>query len=330
MAMQKFLIAVVMAAFTTVAFGQTQGSATTQGSAADNMGAAAGQSGAQVNNSTSGTANGALNPSAKPLGTDASAAQSTSAQAAGANAAASQSATLSAVLTKSVDAKKAKEGDQVQAKTTQDATTSAGTKIPRNTKLIGHVTEAKAKAKGESQSTLGFVFDKAVLKNGQEIPLHGVIQAVAAAPQVNMGTGADMGTSAGMDPGVGANAGAAGSMGQRGNPGGVVGGATNTVGNVAGSAAGAVNQTTGVAANEAGQVAANGAAMLNANSTGVVGMKDIQLQQATSAAATSTTGGGSAPVLTSSSNNVRLDSGTQLVVKSTNVSANGSANVSQQ
>jgi hypothetical protein len=108
----------------------------------------------------------------------------------------------------------------------------------------------------------------------------------------------------------------------------------NTVGNVAGNATGAVNQTAGAATSDVGQIGANGAAVLNANSTGVVGMKDIQLQQATSAAASSSTGamtgGASAPVLTSSSNNVRLDSGTQLVVKSSSVSANGSATVSQQ
>jgi len=43
--------------------------------------------------------------------------------------------------------------------------------IPKGAKLVGHVTQASARTKGESESALGIVFDKAILKNGQEIPL---------------------------------------------------------------------------------------------------------------------------------------------------------------
>jgi len=38
------------------------------------------------------------------------------------------------------------------------------------------LTQASARAKGESESSLGIVFDKAILKNGQEIPLNVAIQ----------------------------------------------------------------------------------------------------------------------------------------------------------
>jgi hypothetical protein len=81
------------------------------------------------------------------------------------------------------------------------------------------------------------------------------------------------------------------------------------------------------AAGAASQAGVNGVsgAVLNANATGVVGMKDLQLQQTTGASAA-----GSAPSLVSNSGNVHLDSGTQLVLKSSSVSANADANASKQ
>ena len=331
--MQKLLMTVIAtAALSMVMFGQD---ASAQGSTQTSTSAA--QQGAQVSNSASGTANSTMQQGTSTVSGSQSAsadqALSASKQGASASGAAAEQATLSAVLSKSVDAKKAKEGDQVVAKTTQDTTTSAGTKIPHNTRLIGHVTEAKAKGKGEAQSTLGFVFDKAVLKNGQEIPLHAVVQAVAAPQQAAMGAGADM--SAPSDPGMGGQA-AGPAMGSRGDAnGGLVGGAANTVGGATRGAVGAADSTLGGAANATGStVGADGSAVLNSNSTGVVGLKNVQIQQATNGAAAATVGGGAGtvPVLTSTSGNVRLDSCTQLVLKSGSVSANasGSASTSQK
>jgi hypothetical protein len=289
---------------------------------------------AQTNSSVNGSANGTLDPSAK-AGTAATAAQSTSAdqsaavnkQGTDASAAAVQNATLNAELSKSIDTKKAKEGDQVFAKTTQETTTSAGTKIPKNTKLIGHVTEVKAKGKGDAASSLGFVFDKAVLKGGQEVPLHAVIQAIAAPPQVPLGdmTNSDTGTPT-------PNAGSSGSMGSRPSPnGGAVGQATNAIGQTTNAVGQTANTATGVVNNAAGtagsaaQAGVNTGAILNANATGVVGLKDVQLQQATGASANA-----AVPSLTSSKGNVHLDSGTQLVLKSASVSAAADAGAAKQ
>src|ERR1700757_2488436 len=51
-------------------------------------------------------------------------------------------------LTKTVDAKKAKTGDQVVAKVTQDMTTQGGeVLLPKDTKVIGHVTQAQPRNK---------------------------------------------------------------------------------------------------------------------------------------------------------------------------------------
>src|SRR4051812_22059565 len=105
---------------------------------------------AQTSGTATGSANGTVDPAPNPsaaASTTQSASQSASVANQAANTSAAQSATLNATLSKSIDAKKAKQGDEVVAKTTQDTTTSAGTKIPKNTKLIGHITEVKAKAK---------------------------------------------------------------------------------------------------------------------------------------------------------------------------------------
>src|SRR5207245_1069468 len=51
-------------------------------------------------------------------------------------------------LTKTVDAKKAKTGDEVVAKVTQDLKTTSGEVIvPKDTKVVGHVTQAQARNK---------------------------------------------------------------------------------------------------------------------------------------------------------------------------------------
>src|SRR5579871_2270608 len=72
---------------------------------------------------------------------------------------------IGAVLTKSVDAKKAKVGDEVEAKTLADVLARGAVAIPKNSKVIGHVTQVKPYAKGEA-SALSIQFDHAVLKNG--------------------------------------------------------------------------------------------------------------------------------------------------------------------
>src|SRR6266571_515192 len=88
---------------------------------------------------------------------------------------------INATLNGSVDAKKNKPGDTVTARTAEAVKSDGKVVLPKGTKLIGHVTQAKARAKGESESALGIVFDKAVLKNGEEVGLNVAIQAMAAA-----------------------------------------------------------------------------------------------------------------------------------------------------
>ena len=82
-------------------------------------------------------------------------------------------------LTKTVDAKKAKTGDEVVAKVTMDMKTQSGdVLVPKDTKVIGHVTEAQKREKDQKQSELGLAFDRAVTKDGNTMQMPMSIQAV--------------------------------------------------------------------------------------------------------------------------------------------------------
>ena len=111
-------------------------------------------------------------------------------------------------LTKSLDSKKLKEGDPVTGRIAADLRMKDGTAIPRGSKVTGHVTEAKARSKGDPQSALGIVFDKISLPGGKDLAIKGEIQAVASNP--NAGT-QDTGVPARM-PSAGEGTGAGTSM----------------------------------------------------------------------------------------------------------------------
>lgn len=90
---------------------------------------------------------------------------------------------LVAQLTKSVDAKKARAGDPLKAKITQDVLTNGRIMIHRGSKLLGRVIEAKASGEQEPRSSLEMVFDRVSLKDGEELSFHAVLVALAPAVQ---------------------------------------------------------------------------------------------------------------------------------------------------
>src|SRR5215470_14004974 len=80
---------------------------------------------------------------------------------------------IHAELNGGLDSKKTKEGDPINFHITEPVKSKDDRMIlPRGTKLVGHVTEAKAKSKGAEESALGIAFDKAILKDGHEMPLN--------------------------------------------------------------------------------------------------------------------------------------------------------------
>jgi hypothetical protein len=208
---------------------------------------------------------------------------------------------IPAELAKSVDAKKAKSGDQVLAKLAQDMLSNGQVIIARGAKIVGHVTQAKPREKGESESSLGIAFDKLLTKDGRELPLNASIQAVGA-PASNFNTNngpsgnGPMSESGGMPGGMGGSA-SAGMGGAGGRSG---GSATGAPGNPGGNAGGNYPEDTG---NSGSQSGTRGA--LQPGATGVVGISGLNLSA----------GSDGSSVITSQNKNVKLDSGTQLMLR---------------
>lgn len=278
---------------------------------------------AQAQAQTSSSAGASVAGQADTSGAQASSNTAALAQAGQNSASLSNGTTLNATLSQPVDARKNQPGDTVTARTTESVKSAGKVVIPRGTRLIGHVTEAKARAKGESESAVGIVFDQAILKNGQEIPLNVTIQALAAAQTVASSSvgGDDLAAGAGTAGGAASTNRAAGGGalgGVTSAAGSTAGAVTNTAANVGGVAGGTVNSTVNAAGAARGAVGGlNGAGQLTSNSQGVFGLNGLNL---TSAASSSTQGS----LITSTGKNVHLDSGTQLLLVAQGQAAAGS------
>ena len=227
--------------------------------------------------------------------------------------------TMQAALTHPLDCKKSKAGDPVTAKTTTAATAEGQLVIPKGSKLVGHVTEARQheKARKDRQaqdSALGIAWDKVVLKNGQEIPLRASIQALASAQVLSSSAASDADIPAG--GGAMASGSARGALGGVGGVGSTVNGAVGGVGNAAGGALNSTTRAVGSTANVAGSATAtatgsvgglNAEGQFVANSRGVFGLHGLSLSSAASSSAEGS-------LITSSSENVHLDSGSRMLL----------------
>lgn len=194
-------------------------------------------------------------------------------------------------LTKTIDAKKAKTGDEVEAKVTQDMKTNTGAVlVPKDTKVIGHVTEAQVRHKNEKESQLAINFNQAVLNN-QQVNLPMSIQAVIG--QQNNATNA--GGSPGGNPGAEPSA-------PGGQPPQTAG--RSPMGSPGQSQA-PPNETP--APESQGNSQATQRPPITAKTQGVIGISNLSL----SSNSTPTQGS----VLSSEKNNVKLESGTMLLLR---------------
>jgi len=235
----------------------------------------------------------------------------------GSNATIADGTAINASLSAPVDSKKAKEGDEVTARTTDTVKAQGKSVLPKGTKLIGHVTRAAARGKGDAESALGIAFDKAILKSGQELALNGSIQALASAGTAASVSGTDL--DAVGDTGV--SGGGRTVSGGRGPLGGVTSTADGTVGTVNNTAASAANTaggavdataktTTGVAGAARTNVGGlNTSGQLASNSRGVFGLNGLNLNAEGS-------NGAEGSLITSSGKTVHLDSGTRMLIVS--------------
>jgi hypothetical protein len=96
-----------------------------------------------------------------------------------ASVALSTGTTVLVELSKPLDAHKAKPGDKVVAKVTEDLKADNKVLLPKGSKVMGKVTQAQGRAKGQDESVLGLAFDSAVLRDGTQVPISFTIQAVA-------------------------------------------------------------------------------------------------------------------------------------------------------
>jgi hypothetical protein len=207
-------------------------------------------------------------------------------------------------LTKTVDAKKAKTGDQVIAKVTEDLKNTSGTVIvPKDTEVVGHVTEAQRRNKEQKESELAIAFDKAVLKNGETMQMPMSIQAVIATPSQNANqnaqnsapaSGGAMPEGGSASPGMpGRSAGSQGSSSQGSSPQGSMGG----------------NAQMPSAPAEPGNTssASHSQPKITGETKGVVGISNLSLSPTANAQQGS--------ILTSEKNNVKLVGGTFMLLR---------------
>lgn len=266
------------------------------------------------------------------------------AQAGQASASAAQATDVSAQLTKKIDSKDAKVGDEVVAKTTSDARLADGTKLPKGSHLIGHVTEAEAKSHDNHDSHLAFAFDHAVMKDGRDVPIHATMRSISApASMASAGGSDDMFAGGGVQGGGGGGAMRGGAIG--GGPVGgaglasaapvrgvsaastpvttaATGGLNNEASAIDGSAAGAAGTTGNIAANG---TAINNAAGINGgaiagpirpvgNLSGVTFATVNAAGSASTSGANASAGASTTTLLTGHGRNVSLDSGSQMTL----------------
>jgi hypothetical protein len=197
-------------------------------------------------------------------------------------------------LTKTVDAKKVKTGDEIEAKVTQDLKTVNGdVVVPKDTKVMGHVTEAQARNKEQKESQVGIAFDRAIMKNGADVTLPMSIQAIIVPPSPNAGNNES--------PSQPSSAQGGGGMSPANNGGRSAGmGAGMPAQAPSASAAGEELPTKA-------QTGTNVNQPITANTQGVVGNSTLHL----STAANATDGS----IVTSEKSNVKLESGTLMLLR---------------
>lgn len=88
-----------------------------------------------------------------------------------------------ASLSKGIDAKKAKQGDAVTAKLDEAVKIPGSVELPKNTVLLGHVDTVQP-SESKSDSSLQLTFDKAQLKNGQQLAIKATIMRIEPPPSL--------------------------------------------------------------------------------------------------------------------------------------------------
>jgi hypothetical protein len=163
--------------------------------------------------------------------------------------------------------------------------------VPKDTKVVGHVTEAQTRSKEQKDSQVGIIFDRAVMKNGGEMLMPMSIQAIIA-PQ---GSNSDANNNNDQPTAPVANASAASSNSGRA-PG------------MGGTPPAAPNASTGGNIPTDASTGANAHEPITGKTEGVVGLRDLKL-------ATTAPDASQGSIVSSEKNNVKLESGTFMLLR---------------
>ena len=214
-------------------------------------------------------------------------------------------ADLVAELNKAVNSKKARLGDPVKATLTQDVISHGKIVIRRGSKLLGHVTAVNARSKEDAESRLSMVFDKALLKGGEELDFTALVKALAPPVRYGAVDKPDM-----MAPPM------LGGISPQQGPQPMSGGLAGTTSL---SRSGGTTSTASTTQNQAARAAAYSnsvfnpptteGAVMGGGSRGVFGMPGVKLGPAAR--------GQNGTVISSTNHDVKLDTGTQLVIQVT-------------
>ena len=246
-------------------------------------------------------------------------ASQTAARSGKATASAAEASNVSAELTRKVDSKDAKVGDAVEGKTTSAARLADGTKLPKGTRLVGHITEVSPRSSAQKTSRLAFGFDRAVMRDGSEVPIHATLTSLSAPAPV---AGADAGFA---DDAALSGGSTGGRGGVRSGSSGLLGGGASAVsggGNLAGGTVnrlGATTSNAGAATTDAlGSTAYAGTRDLGATTNAAVASganaERIPVGNLRGVSFSNATGASSSTTLESTGKNIRLDSGSQMTL----------------
>jgi len=217
-----------------------------------------------------------------------------------------------AEFTQSLNARKLKLGEQIKAKVTQDVLSHGKVVIPADSRLLGHVAEVKESEKEDTESRLGIVFDKVLLKHHREIGLYGVMQALA--PPALMRSKVDEPDQM-LPPELIPQAGAVTPMGSRSTTSGASSNMRHDTAPVTVAPPGPPMSTISRPSPE-GTLGPTGSAPISIGTPqGVFGIKGLTLKPGSS-------GSSPVPVVLSKTSNVKLDYGVQVLVKITEIPRN--------
>ena len=192
-----------------------------------------------------------------------------------------------ATLAKSLESKSSVVGDELMLRTISDVVVDGEAVIPKGSKLLGHVAGVATKGKDEPKSLLAIIIDKAVTVGGVEMPLQAIVAAIAA-PQNALSSDPTYGMMHSNEPKmIGVGPGSAASSGSL-------------------SASSKASSTAAVATAQI-----NGSMetlLLTEDSQGAVGYEGISISWVLSFPPPLT-------VFTSKAKNVKLDAGTQMLLR---------------